>query len=170
MKYGKIVAAMAVAGVLCVGGYYAYASTVVSIDEEELYRVVSVVDGDTFKVQVGKHSITVRMLGIDTPETVDPRKQVQCYGLEASGESKRLLGGHAVRLKLNPDREEQDRYERYLAYVYLPDGTFLNEYLLRNGFAREYTFGKAYMFQKEFRAIEREAKKEERGLWGVCEK
>lgn len=127
-------------------------------------------DGDTFKVNIEKHIITVRMLGIDTPETVDPRKPAQCYGQKASDETKRMLVGHAVRLKLNPNREERDKYDRYLAYVYLEDGTFWNEYLLKNGFAREYTFGKPYLFQKEFRNIEQETKREQRGLWGVCEK
>ncbi len=162
-------ATVLVMGVLCACGYFAYAATVISIDENELYQVVSVMDGDTFRVRVGKRVITVRMLGIDTPETVDPRKPAQCYGLEASDESKRLLTGQSVRMKLNPNREERDRYNRYLAYVYLSDGTFMNEYLLENGFAREYTFGTPYVYQKEFKLIEKRVKESGKGLWGSCD-
>jgi micrococcal nuclease len=117
---------------------------------------------------VGHHEITVRMLGIDTPETVDPRKPEQCYGKEASNKTKELLTGKMVRLKLNPDREEKDKYGRYLAFVYSGE-VFLNEFLLEEGYAREYTFGKPYMFQKEFREVEGMAKEAKRGLWGVCE-
>lgn len=157
-----------IVGLLSVCAYVTYAATVVRIDENELYQVATVLDGDTFKVNVGWHQITVRMLGIDTPETVDPRKPEQCYGHEASDESKRLLTGQSVRMKLNPNREERDRYNRYLAYVYLEDGTFMSEYLLTNGFAREYTYGKPYVYQKEFRSIEKEAKERKVGLWGMC--
>ncbi len=157
-----------IVGLLSVCAYVTYAATVVRIDENELYQVAAVLDGDTFKVKVGWHQITVRMLGIDTPETVDPRKPEQCYGHEASDETKKLLVGAEVRLKLNPNREDRDKYDRYLAYVYLSDGIFLNEYLLKNGFAREYTYGRSYIYQKEFKNIEKEVKEQEVGLWGRC--
>jgi len=110
----------------------------------------------------------VRMLGIDTPETVDPRKEEQCYGREASRVTKNLLEGKKVRLVFNQDREKQDRYQRYLAYVYIPDDILVNEMLLTQGYAREYTYGKPYEVQKEFRKIEREAQKNKKGLWGIC--
>jgi micrococcal nuclease len=99
---------------------------------------------------------------------VDPRKTVQCYGKEASDHSKYVLSGKNVQLKLNPDREEKDKYGRYLAYVYLGE-KFVNESLLEDGFAREYTFGKPYMYQKEFRELEKVAKEEKRGMWGACD-
>ena len=139
-----------------------------SINENELYQVTQVQDGDTFKVKIGRHIETVRMLGIDTPETVDPRKPVQCYGKEASEKTKSLLTGQQVYLKLNPNREEKDKYGRYLAYVFLGN-TFVNELLLREGHAREYTFGTPYQHQKEFRDIEKEEKKAAKGLWAACE-
>jgi micrococcal nuclease len=152
-----------------VAGYYiVQAATSITIDENELYAIQQVKDGDTFTAMVGHHEITVRMLGIDTPETVDPRKPEQCYGKEASNKTKELLTGKMVRLKLNPDREEKDKYGRYLAFVYSGE-VFLNEFLLEEGYAREYTFGKPYMFQKEFREVEGMAKEAKRGLWGVCE-
>jgi micrococcal nuclease len=173
MTYNKTTTALAVAticviGILCVAGYYmVQAATSITIDENELYDVQEVKDGDTFTAMVGHHEITVRMLGIDTPETVDPRKPEQCYGKEASDQTKSLLSGKKVQLKLNPNREEKDRYGRYLAFVYSGE-IFLNKFLLQEGYAREYTFGKPYMHQKEFRDIEKEAKKAEKGLWGVC--
>ena len=169
MKYGKITAIIVVVGVLCLGYYFVRAATIISIDQSRLYPVTYVTDGDTFKVKIGSHEITIRMLGINTPETVDPRKPVECYGKEASDETKSLLSGRLVRLKLNPNREEKDKYGRYLAYVYRDDELFVNESLLQNGYAREYTFGTSYMFQKEFRDIEGTAKEKGRGLWESCE-
>ncbi|OHA16764.1 MAG: hypothetical protein A3C79_00320 [Candidatus Taylorbacteria bacterium RIFCSPHIGHO2_02_FULL_45_28] len=172
MKYKKLMAIGFVVFVLFVSGsYIIYAVTVISIDENTPYRVERVLDGDTFMVKIGWHDVTIRMLGIDTPETVDPRKLVQCYGKEASDETKSLLTGQKVRLKLNPNREERDRYGRYLAYVYMngANNLFVNEFLLENGYAHEYTYGKPYMYQKEFREIEKTAKEAGKGLWGGCE-
>ena len=149
--------------------YFVRAATTIRIDPEELYQVTYVTDGDTFKARIGRHVVTIRMLGVNTPETVDPRKPSECYGKEASDETKELLSGKQVRLKLNPDREEKDRYGRYLAYVYRADDLFVNEELLKGGFAREYTYGKAYDLQKEFRGLEHHAKAAGTGLWGRCE-
>ena len=171
MKYKNLWTILIVSVLVCgIGGYVAYAVTVIRIDEDKLYPVVSVMDGDTFKVQIDRHLVTVRMLGIDTPETVDPRKPEQCFGKESSDQTKLLLAGREVRLKLNPDREEKDRFGRYLAYVYREDELFVNKSLLENGYAKEYTYGTAYDLQKEFRKIERVSKEDKRGMWGVCEK
>ncbi|HWP61022.1 MAG TPA: thermonuclease family protein, partial [Candidatus Paceibacterota bacterium] len=108
---------------------------------------------------------TVRVMGIDTPETVDPRKPVECFGPQASAEGKHLLTGQDVRLVADPTGDEYDMYGRMLAYVYLPGGTFYNEFMIRNGFAHEYTFKKAYEFQKEFRAAQAAAKQQQLGFW-----
>ncbi|MFA6432261.1 MAG: thermonuclease family protein [Candidatus Paceibacterota bacterium] len=157
---------------LCILGYYAYltdfwSNNDVRIEEGIEYLVAYVVDGDTFKAKIGRKTITVRMLGINTPETVDPRKPAECYGHEASEETRSLLVGHTVRLKANPNREKKDRYGRYLLYVYQGD-LFVNKYLVQDGFAREYTYGKAYSFQDEFKKVEGEARAEKKGLWAVC--
>ncbi|MDB5238730.1 MAG: Micrococcal nuclease [Candidatus Parcubacteria bacterium] len=169
-----------IAAILCGGicvvliAYYGFveahksATALVRIDEAALYAVSHVVDGDTVRVKVDSREIIVRLLGINTPETVDPRKPVQCFGTEASNETKLLLDGHQIRLSANPNREKTDRYGRYLLYAYRDDGLFLNEYLVREGFAREYTVGNAYSFQKDFRQAENEAKEEKRGLWSAC--
>ena len=171
MKNLKLAAIIVVLLLSCTLGYYIiYAATAISIDENKSYPVTYVLDGDTFKVKINSHIVTVRMLGIDTPETVDPRKPEQCYGKVASDKTKELLLGHNVHLELNPNREEKDKYGRYLAYVYLEDESkvFINEYLLQNGYAREYTYGKPYMLQKEFKMIEGMAKYNKVGLWGSC--
>ena len=142
----------------------------VSIDEKTLYRVSDVVDGDTIRAVVDGREITVRMLGVNTPEVVDPRKPVECFGPEASAETKSILHGRNVRLVENPRRELKDKYGRYLLYVYRDDGLFMNESLLLGGFAREYTVGRPYSFQAQFRADEATAKAAEKGLWGKCQK
>ena len=113
--------------------------------------------------------ITVRVLGINTPETVDPRKPVECYGPEASVEGKSLLDGRSVELKFNPNRERMDKYGRYLLYVYRDDGLFYNEYMIQQGFAEEYTVGTPYSLQGEFRRDEAAAKAAKLGLWGKCD-
>lgn len=183
MNYRKLLGVVVGIGamvVVCVcGGYFAIhaqspgngkagAYTYPKIDETKLYEVSDVVDGDTFKVRVEGRSLTVRMLGMNTPETVDPRKAPECYGKEASDETKSLLDGEKVRLVHNPNRETHDKYGRELLYVYRDDGMFVNEFLVKGGFAREYTVGKPYEFQAEFRADEAAAKAAGKGLWGKC--
>lgn len=136
--------------------------------EGKLYEVIRAIDGDTLVIRLGWKEATVRLLGIDTPETLSPKKPVQCFGKEASHELFRLTSGYKVIVEFNPNREQKDRYGRYLAYVAREDGLALNEHMLMNGFAREYTFGKPYARQKAFRALERMAKASQVGLWKQC--
>lgn len=142
---------------------------IITIDPKAYYKVTSVIDGDTFQADIKGKVITVRVLGINTPETVDPRKPVECYGEEASNEAKELLTGRWVRLEANPDREPLDKYHRYLLYVYRDDGLFYNKFMIQNGFAHEYTFNhESYMYQDEFRKAEAAAKTSGAGLWKAC--
>ena len=132
------------------------------------YPVVKVVDGDTIKVLRDGVTTTVRLIGADTPEVVDPRKPVQCFGSEASAEAKRLIAasGDEVRLESDPTQAAYDQYGRLLAYAYLQDGTLLEEHLINTGFAREYTFkGSVYEFQPQFRAAQVAARASKLGLW-----
>lgn len=130
-----------------------------------IYEVVRVLDGDTFEVKGKTETITVRMMGIDTPETIDPRKTVQCFGKEASNKTKELLMGKKVRL----ETEGLDKFHRTLAYVYLEDGLLVNKYLIENGYAHEYTYNIPYEKQIEFKKAESIANRENKGLWGdVC--
>lgn len=124
------------------------------------YRTcVRVVDGDTIVLD-GRER--VRLIGVDTPETKDPRKPVQYFGKQASLFTERLVEGRRVRLEY--DQTRKDRYGRTLAYVFLQDGTFVNLEIVRRGYGHAYT---KYPFQRmdEFRRAEREARLEGLGLW-----
>jgi micrococcal nuclease len=121
--------------------------------------VTNVVDGDTIVVSgVG----TVRLIGVDTPETVDPRTPVQVFGKEASEFTRRLALGKVVRLEFDTDRT--DKYQRTLAYVYLPDGTFLNAEIVKQGYGHAYV-KYPFKYLDQFRDYEREAREAQRGLW-----
>lgn len=134
-------------------------NTQVSIDSSIVTRVV---DGDTVEVGgLGK----IRLIGIDTPETVDPRKPVQCFGREASDKAKQMLTGKKVRLESDPTQGDRDKYGRSLRYIYLEDGTFFNKWMIENGFAHEYTYNIPYKYMGEFKAAERAAREGGRGLW-----
>ncbi len=139
------------------------------------YAIVEkVTDGDTIKVKtrefVDTKQYTVRLIGINTPETVDPRREVECFGREASAFAKELLTGKKIRLEKDSTQTETDRYGRLLAYVYIDETNSFNKLMIEQGYAYEYTYDKPYIFQSEFKAAEVEAQKAGRGLWapGAC--
>ncbi len=128
--------------------------------------VVHVSDGDTITVRFGDRSERVRILGADTPEVVDPRKPVQCYGPEASAHTKaRLAPGTLV--SLETDAEVRDKYGRLLAYVYVGGARYDDE-LLRLGFARLLIIAPNGVHARAMLGAELEARAAHRGLWGVC--
>ncbi len=131
--------------------------------DESYPEVVEVIDGDTIKVSDGTSQKTVRLIGIDTPETKDPRKPVQYYGVEASNFTKDLLERRHVNLQ--KDITDTDRYARLLRYVYLGDGTFVNEKLVREGYAHASTFPPDVKYADLFAEAERDAREHKRGLW-----
>lgn len=131
------------------------------------YEVISVVDGDTIKIQNGSEIETVRLIGVDTPETVHPSKPVECYGKEASNFLKNLLENTQVYIELDNSQNERDTYGRLLAYVYLPDKTLVNQLIIAQGYGFEYTYKVPYKFQREFKQAQEVAREEERGLWGA---
>jgi endonuclease YncB( thermonuclease family) len=132
------------------------------------YRVTKAVDGDTIDVDMDGKTETVRFIGIDTPETHDPRKPVQCFGEAAAAYTKSHVTGISVRLEADPTNSDRDKYKRLLRYVYLPDGTLLNAKLIHDGYAFAYTI---FPFTKldDFRALERDAREANRGLWAGCD-
>lgn len=132
-----------------------------------LYEVVRFSDGDTITVNMNGKNETVRMIGVDTPETHDPDTPVQCYGPAASAYTKNLIGEQKVRLEADPTNQNRDRYDRLLRYVYLADGRLVEAEIIKNGYGFSYTqfpFTKA----EEFEALEDEAEQAKRGLWGNC--
>jgi micrococcal nuclease len=139
-------------------------------------EVTEVVDGDTLRVRISnppeglKALETIRLLGVDTPETVHPSRPVERFGREASAYTKTSLTGRRVYLAF--DWDLRDRYGRLLAYVYVPAGASsgavpgcFNAALIREGYAHAYT-RYPFQFMEEFRALEQEARREKRGLWG----
>jgi len=134
-------------------------------NQSPLYSVVSVVDGDTVKLSIEGKTQTIRLIGMDTPETVDPRKPVQCFGKEASNKAKELLTGRSVRIETDPSQGTLDKYGRTLGYIFRDDGLFYNKYMIEQGFAHEYTYNIPYKYQSEFKAAEKAARENQRGLW-----
>lgn len=124
-------------------------------------RVRRVVDGDTF---VAADRTRVRLLGINAPESADPRRPVERYGKEASAFARRLLQGKRVRIQ--PGRNPRDEYGRTLAWVWLEDGRFVNGELVRLGYAQVYTHADNPDFAAYLLQCQREARAAGRGLWG----
>ena len=140
-------------------------ATPVKTSNRETYEVKKVDDGDTLQIFRYGRSEKVRFIGIDTPETVDPRKPVQCFGKEASAKTKQLLTGKTIRIEFDPVVGERDKYDRLLAYIWL-GSELINLTLLREGYAHEYTYrSQAYKYQSDFKQAEAGARQSEVGLW-----
>ena len=129
------------------------------------YNVTKVTDGDTIHIDMDGKDEVIRLIGINTPETVDPRRPVQCFGKEASARMKELAAGKIVRLEYDDTQSLRDVYNRLLAYVYLEDGQMINRKMVAEGYAYEYTYLNPYKYQKEFRELQTLARTSARGLW-----
>ena len=137
---------------------------VASQGDSATVQVVRVIEGDTIQVCcVFRDRVKVRYIGINTPETHHPARGVEPYGKEASEANRRLVDGKTVRLEF--DVQQLDKYGRTLAYVYLKDGTFVNAWLVENGYAMVMTVPPNVKHQELFLKIQREAREERRGLW-----
>lgn len=141
-----------------------------SAQVQKTFLVTKVIDGDTIEIKSDGLILKVRLIGIDTPETVDPRRPVGCFGKKASAETKRLIEGkHVI---LTKDVSETDKYNRLLRYVFLPIGEgenlFVNDYLIRQGFAKILTYPPDIKYDARFLQAEKEARDNLRGLWGQC--
>ena len=128
-------------------------------------QVLKVIDGDTIQVNLNGVTETVRLIGVDTPETVEPRTAVQCFGRESSDQAKTILSGKVVKLENDPTQGDKDRYGRFLRYVLLDDGTNFNKKMISEGFAFEYTYSGPYKYQTEFKKAQEEARDGKKGLW-----
>lgn len=130
--------------------------------------IVRVVDGDTIIVRLAGRNERVRLIGIDTPESVKPNTPVQCFALNASARTKALLPA-GTPVKLVRDVDLRDRYGRLLAYVYrASDNLFVNLSLATDGFATAYTYPPNVAHAAEFVAAAGEARDTGRGLWSQC--
>lgn len=128
-------------------------------------KVARVVDGDTVQLVEDGKRFSVRLIGIDTPETVHPSKPVECYGPEASAFLKGLLAGQVVAYGEDPTQGATDKYGRGLGYLWF-EGRLVNQVMVQQGLAREYTYAKPYRYQRDFRAAEAGARAAKLGLWG----
>ncbi|HEV7616355.1 MAG TPA: thermonuclease family protein [Solirubrobacterales bacterium] len=127
--------------------------------------VLRAVDGDTLEARVGGAVEDVRLIGVDTPETVDPDEPVQCFGHRASRFTSRRAERRRARLVFGVER--RDAYGRLLAYAYIGH-RMLNEELVRRGFARTLAIAPNTRYQALFRRLELKAARAGRGLWGRC--
>ncbi len=136
---------------------------------ELLAEVVFVIDGDTVELNIDDQNERVRLIGIDTPETVSRSVPVQCYGAEASDALKGLLpAGSLVRIERG--EEARDRYGRLLVYVYRhEDDLFVNQWLIEGGFADAVSYAPNDDYARQFDKLRSEAESAGRGLWGVCD-
>lgn len=131
-------------------------------NQTEIATVKRVVDGDTIELQDGKK---VRYIGINTPETNDPRRSVECFGKEAKVENQRLVEGKMVRLE--KDVSDTDKYGRLLRYVYVED-VMINEYLVKEGYAHMSTYPPDVRYVEKFQNAQKTARLAKRGLWNAC--
>lgn len=155
---------------IALGQYYGWFDSLnkaAEVSQPGLYSIDHFVDGDTIAVRMNGHNETIRFIGVDTPETHKPNTPVQCYGPAAAAFTKNTIGNQQVRLALDPKSSNRDRYDRLLRYVYLPDGTLVNEKLIEQGYGFYYPY---FPFTKssEFARAERDAQAAHRGLWGNC--
>lgn len=169
-KRNTTLASLVIFLLVAIGQHYGWFDAAVQQASESqpgLYTIERFVDGDTIAVRMGDTIETVRMIGIDTPETHRPNTPVQCYGPAAAAHTKHLIDKQKVRLEADPKSQNRDRYDRLLRYVYLPDGRLVAHELIASGYGFAYT---QFPFSKsnDFVSAEAEAKRENRGLWGNC--
>ncbi len=135
--------------------------------------IIRVVDGDTIHVNLAGEDVAVRMIGIDTPETVKPDSPVDCFGPDASDYAKESLTGRSVTLEFDDSQGRTDRFGRTLAYVWIegPDGALdlFNLDAVSRGYAQEKQYSPTpFAWQREIRAAEDAARSQGVGLWGAC--
>ena len=131
------------------------------------FAVLDVVDGDTVRVDY-RGGVSVRVIGIDTPETVSPSVPDECGGQAASAAAQQLLAGRSVSMRFDPTQDRSDRYGRPLVYLDIPGVGDFGRAMIRRGLAAEYTYDAAYQRQAGYRDAEGAARSARRGLWGTC--
>ena len=138
-------------------------------DGAERATVERVVDGDTVVVDLDGERERLRLIGVDTPETVAPGRPVDCFGPEASAwTTEALPAGAVVWLEADPTQADRDRYDRLLRFVWTDSGALVNRELVELGYAREDTYDEPYRYRDEFVALEEAAEAQGAGLWGRC--
>lgn len=132
------------------------------------HDVVSVLDGDTIKVMFNGRRETVRLIGIDAPESKKPGVAVQCFSQKSASKMQSMVQSRTVRLVADPTQADRDRFGRLLRHVFQLDGRNVALELIGGGYGREFTYSRAYAGQSTYRAAEQTAKAAHAGLWGEC--
>lgn len=169
----------------------AQVSASLSASDAPQYKVTRVVDGDTIVVNINGQDEKIRLIGVNTPESVDPRKPVECFGKEASNYTKSLLENQNILLESDPTQGDKDKYGRLLRYIHLPNPTTtenpsttptaqpaasqsappaainINLKLIQDGYAHEYTYSKPYKYQSQFKQAQIQAENTQKGLWST---
>lgn len=135
-----------------------------TLEVKQEAQVVRIIDGDTIEVLLSNKKEKVRVIGINTPEEVDPRKKVECFGKEASSFAKEILEGKIVLLESDPTQQDRDKYNRLLRYVFVNSVDF-GRFMIEQGYAYEYTYDLRYKYQKEYKEAEKNAREKGVGLW-----
>lgn len=137
----------------------------ISQDSQLNAELVRVVDGDTVIVSINNKDERVRIIGINTPESVKPNSPVECFGKEASAHITELLNqSGSLRIETDPTQDTRDRNGRLLAHVFSGDVNIAQQ-MIADGYAYEYTYRVPYIYQSEYRSAEKDARENERGLW-----
>lgn len=134
-------------------------------DSKTLYKVTSVIDGDTIRVRINSQIESVRLIGIDAPEVDYENGGHECFAQESAEYVRKLLDDKYVRLEADESQSDRDTHGRLLRYVFTEDETNINQVILAKGYAFESTFDVQYKYQKEFQQAEQTAKDTGKGLW-----
>jgi micrococcal nuclease len=126
------------------------------------HKVTRVIDGDTLKASIDGREATIRVIGIDTPESTT---KIECYGQESSSKSKELLQGKWIQIERDSSQDNKDKYGRLLRFVWLGNATDFGKQMINEGYAFEYTYNKPYKYQSEYKSSEASTKVSKRGLW-----
>jgi endonuclease YncB( thermonuclease family) len=168
----KKLVVLSIGGGILIAQHFGWLNTVkqtAQASQPGLYSVNNYVDGDTITVDMNGSAETLRFIGVDTPETHDPRKVVQCFGVAAAAFTKQIITkqGSRVRLEADPLNTNRDRYGRLLRYIYLPDGTLVNAEIIKQGYGFAYT-GFPFTKSDEFIGYQKTAREGNLGLWKSC--
>ena len=158
-----------IAVVISQSGWLKDTARTVQQSDPGLYTINHYIDGDTIAVNMNGTVETVRFIGVDTPETHKPNTPVQCFGPQAAAHTQDVISKFGkVRLQADPLDTNRDRYGRLLRYIYLPDGTLLDEQIIQQGYGFAYL---SFPFSKkdQFAADQQAAQAAKLGLWAACQ-
>lgn len=138
--------------------------------DDGIYKVEAVIDGDTFKTYYKDELVSVRIIGVNTPEIATADTPGECYGEEARNYLKQSIEGRLIILSIDPSQDDRDKYGRLLRHVGFDDGTNVAYSIISEGYGYEYTYETPHYYQQEYRDAEDEARRKELGMWGsgVC--